>query len=124
MALGWQYLAHSPQSEHPPQLRQRFASSIASSAVRPPQRGLTISGGISRSSLFETGRVLLIGEIWLPSHSLSLKRSSPRRYRSMEMAAFLPWAIESIIVPGPVTKSPPPQTHFKPFSRGIGSDAP
>jgi hypothetical protein len=40
----------------------------------------------------------------------------------MEMAAFLPWAIESIIVPGPVTKSPPAKTPFNPVSRVTGSD--
>ncbi len=39
----------------------------------------------------------------------------------MEMAAFLPWAMDSIIVPGPVTASPPAKTPFRFVSRVTGS---
>ncbi len=105
--------------------KHRFASSIAASSLKPSSTGEKL---VRRCPMGMQGigtRFLSPKPFSFPSQGLGSSVStnissispSPPRYLSIETAAFLPAAIESIIEAGPVTASPPANIPGKFVSR-------
>ena len=110
-----QILTHSIHSEQTPQFRQRLASSTAvfssspSSTSVKPSRLAVLRVGMAGRAFLATPSVGTSSTFLRGSGRPSL-RSTPRSWRSIDIAASLPAATAVMTSAGPATTSPPAKT--------------